>query len=436
MDRFVRHIIYFVLLFAVSSCVHETLDYGAFSKLYKDEETTPDYSEYIEVNKENVLLQQVLHGDYCEAVYEDSVEYLFTESDMLALGDVLAEEMTKMGLELNPKLFVKKVKKSQGLELKKPCHFSLYEKRTSLYMIPDLYKPEPEYDFHINLLKSRIHFIKNIVFDPRVGLLYPAIFLPEVIDYTVKYPEIKKAEDVAVMPKIGGDVVKKWCEDKSLNVSRQEHLEMIYHLNNYFLYDNEASLNWMVKNYMSALQAMFVDFHMEDDPIIDSLVLVRTRSGEARLESLFAERNADGSIYIRDGLLNYISQNERLKTPRFRNIIQQYVAGCFGHDIYYDRMERFPKVLLDNFSLEERRMIVARIMNVVFPIYSGCEIDKIVKIIVENDPCFIDDVVKKNYYGLDELRTGISIYRMRFRAERWKRICPSIDKNVGEKVND
>ena len=127
MDRFVRHIIYFVLLFVVSSCVHETLDYGAFSKLYKDEETTPDYSEYIEVNKENVLLQQVLHGDYCEAVYEDSVEYLFTESDMLALGDVLAEEMTKMGLELNPKLFVKKVKKSQGLELKKPCHFSLYE---------------------------------------------------------------------------------------------------------------------------------------------------------------------------------------------------------------------------------------------------------------------------------------------------------------------
>ena len=121
-------------------------------------------------------------------------------------------------------------------------------------------------------------------------------------------------------------------------------------------------------------------------------------------------------------MLNYISQNERLKTPRFRNTIQQYVAGCFGHDVYYDRMERFPKVLLDNFSIDERRMIVAKIMDYVFPIYSGCEIDKIVRIIVENDPGFIDDTVEKKYYGLEHLRSGISIYRMRFRAEHWKTI--------------
>lgn len=417
-----KPIIYLVLLFAVVSCVEETLEYGAFSKLYKDEDPDIEYSEYTEINKENVLLQQVLHGDYCEAVYDGSADYLFSESDMLALGDVLAEEMTKMGLELNPKLFVEKAKKKHGMVLTKPCHYSLYDKRMSLYMIPGLYKPKPEYDFHINLLESRCRYIKNVIFDPRVGLLYPAVFLPEVIDYTVNYPEIKKAEEIAVMPKIGGDVVMKWCEDKSLNVSRKEHLEMIYHLNNYLLYDNEASLNWLVKNCMSALQAMFVDFHMEDEPIIDSLVLVRTRSGEARLEALFAEKNEDGSIYIREGLLNYISQNERLKTPRFRNIIQQYVAGCFGHDVYYDRMERFPKVLLDNFSLEERRMIVARIMDAVFPIYSGDEIGKIVKIIVDNDPGFIDYVVDKDYFGLVELRTGISICRMRFRAEKWKTI--------------
>ena len=67
-------------------------------------------------------------------------------------------------------------------------------------------------------------------------------------------------------------------------------------------------------------------------------------------------------------------------------------------------------------------MIVARIMDAVFPIYSGDEIGKIVKIIVENDPGFIDYVVDKDYFGLVELRTGISICRMRFRAEKWKTI--------------
>ena len=207
---------------------------------------------------------------------------------------------------------------------------------------------------------------------------------------------------------------------------------MIYHINNYVLYESRESLTWLVTNCMPVLQAMFVDFHMEHEPIIDSLVLVRTRSGEARLESLFAERNADGSIYIREGLLEYISQNERLKTPRFRSIIQQYVAGCFGHDVYYDRMERFPQVLLDNFTLEERRMIVAKIMDVVFPIYQGKEIDKIVRVIVENDPGFIDDTVEKNYYGLENLRVGISIYRMRSRAEHWRVISPSQIKEKDE----
>ncbi len=420
MNNLVRLIISFILLLAVFSCAKKAPEVDVMAKLNEGHNI-----DLVKVNTENILLQQVLHGYYCEAIYGDSVKYHFSEADMLALGDVLAEEMTKMGLELNPKLFIKMTKKTHGEEITRPCHFSLYEKRMSMYMIPGLYKPEPKYEFNINLSESRRLFIEDVIFDPRVGLLYPAFFLPEVIDYAEKYPEIKKAEEIAVMPKFGGERVKKWSDELSLKVSRKENLEMIYHINNYVLYESRESLTWLVTNCMPVLQAMFVDFHMEQEPIIDSLVLVRTRSGEARLEALFAERNSDGSIYIREGLLDYISQNERLKTPRFRNIIQQYVAGCFGHDVYYDRMERFPKVLLDNFTLEERRMIVAKIMNVVFPIYSGREIDKIVKIIVENDPGFIDDAVEKHYYGLEDLRTGLSVYRMRFRAEHWRVISPS-----------
>lgn len=417
MKNLVRLIVYLILLVAVFSCAKKAPETYPVAKLNEAHN-----SDLVEVNTENILLQQVLHGYYCEAIHSDSVKYHFTEADMLALGDVLAGEMKKMGLELNPRLFSKVAKKIYGMEITKPCHFALYEKRMSMYMIPDLYKPEAEYEFNINLSESRRLFIEDVIFDPRVGLMYPAFFLPEVIDYAERYPEIKKAEDVAVLPRFGRETFKKWRDDSSLKISRKENLEMIYHINNYVLYDNRESLIWLVTNCMPVLQSMFVDFHMEQEPIIDSLVLVRTRSGEARLEALFAERNSDGSIYIREGLLNYISQNERLKTPRFRNTIQQYVAGCFGHDVYYDRMERFPKVLLDNFSIDERRMIVAKIMDYVFPIYSGCEIDKIVRIIVENDPAFIDDTVEKKYYGLEHLRSGISIYRMRFRAEHWKTI--------------
>ncbi len=402
------------------SCAREAHENTVVAEIYDTQDP-----EFVKVNLENVLLQQVLHGDHCEAVYEDSVKYLFSKADMLALGDVLAEEMTKMGLELNPELFKKQVKKTHGTDVAEPCHFSLYESRMLLYMVPELHKPEPEYEFNINLAESRIKSIEDVIFDPRVGLMYPALFLPEVIDFAAIYPEVKIAEDLAKMPVVGGEKIKKWSEDLTLKSYRKMSLEMIYHINNYILYENKESLDWLVHNCMTALQAMFVDFHMEYEPLIDSLVLIRTRSGASRLESLFAERNADGSIYIREGLLEYISQNERLKTPRFQSTIQQYVSGLVGHDIYYDRMERFPNVLLDNFTLVERRWIIARIMDIAFPIYSAGEIDRIMKIIVENDPGFIEDAVKKEYYGLNDLRTGLSIYRMRYRAERWRTITPA-----------
>lgn len=388
------------------------------------ENETPD-SEFVGMNIENVLLRQVLHGFQCEAKY-DSTEYIFGEDDVLALGDVLAEEMTQMGLELDPELFVEQVQKSHGVDASKTCVYSLTEQRMEFYMIRDLFKAEPKYDIKLNLSKSRANRVEDVIFDPRVGLMYPALFLPEVMDYAARYPEIKKAERILVMPKKkNGEKAKKWSEERSVLPNHGDVLKMIYHINNYILYENRESLDWLVKNNMQVLQAMFVDFHMENEPIIDSLILVRTRSGEARLESLFAERNADGSVYIRQGLLDYISQNERLKAPRFQSTIKQYVAGCLGQDLYYDRMERFPKVLVDNFTLEERRMIVANIMNVVFSLYTGVESDKIMSVIVNNDPGFIDDVVKKKYYNFENLRTGISIYRMRFRAEKWKIITPA-----------
>lgn len=425
MKSIIRTIIYIILFFTVSSCAKEAPGVNFLSESksdFKDDDEI-HVSEFVDVNTENVLLQQILHGYQCEAVYEDSTKYTIGENELIALGDVLAEEMTQMGLELNPELFCEKVKQTHGIDASKMCYFSLTERRAQMYMIHELFAPEPKYDFKINLSDSRYHRVEEVVVDPRVGLMYPVLFLPEVIDYSEKYPEIKKAEKLAVMPKVHGERIKKWSQEK-IGPEHKEALKMIYHINNYILYENRASLDWLVKNCMSVLQAMFVDFHMEHEPIIDSLVLVRTRSGAARLEALFAERNADGSVYIRKGLLDYISQNERLKAPRFQTTIRQYVAGCFGQDIYYDRMERFPKVLVDNFTLEERRMIVANIMNTVFSLYSGAESGKIMKVIIDNDPGFINNAVKKNYYGFENLRSGLSIYRMRFRAQKWKTITP------------
>lgn len=408
------------MLLALCSCADKACEIWPMASAESEVTDT----EFIETNIENVLLRQVLHGYQCEAMY-DSTEYTLGEDDILALGDVFAEEMSNMGLELDSKLFAEKVLSTHGVDASKPCYFSLTEQRMELYMVPGLYKAEPKYDFKINLSRSRSHSIEEVVFDSRVGLMYPVMFLPEVIDYKKKYPNIKRAERMLTMPYRNGEKVKKWSEESSVLPNHEEVIKMVYHINNYILYENKESLDWLVKNNMQVLQAMFVDFHMEHEPIIDSLVLVRTRSGQARLEALFAERNVDGSVYVREGLLDYISQNERMKAPRFQSTIKQYVAGCLGQDLYYDRTERFPKVLLDNFTLEERRMIVAHIMNMVFSLYSGTESDKIMQVIVDNDPDYINDAVKKKYYGFDNLRTGLSIYRMRFRAEKWKIISPA-----------
>ncbi len=436
MKILVRTVIYVLLLLVVSSCAENAP--GFISLPNFDAECVPghiherdhgqdldvhDY-EFVDENTENVLLQQVLHGYQCEAVYGDSVKYTLQENDMLALGDVLAMEMAKRGLELNPVLFKKRLEATYGIKADRLCYYSLTERRMELYMVPELYKPEPKYDFKINLSESRYNHVEEVALDPRIGLMFPIMFLPEIINYAEKYPEIKKAEKIAVMPKKSGTRVKKWSQEKTVLPNHGEVLSMIFHINNYIIYENLESLDWLVKNCMPVLQSMFVDFRMEHNPIIDSLVLVRARSGGMRIESLFAERNSDGSVYVREGLLDYISQKERMKAPRFHTTIRQYVAGCFGYDVYYDRTERFPQVLLDNFTIEERRMIVAKIMNTVFSLYSGVDSGKIMKIILDRDPEFLDFAAKKNYYGLENLRSGLSVYRMRFRAQKWRTITP------------
>ncbi|MEE0085472.1 MAG: hypothetical protein UE068_14710, partial [Paludibacteraceae bacterium] len=128
MKNLVVILIHFILLLAVFSCAKKAPETAVVAEL-NDEHN----SDLVEVNIENILLQQVAHGCYCEAVYEDSVKYRFTKADMLALGDVLAKEMQDRGLKLNPKIFRKMAKKTHGVDITAPCHFSLYENRMMLY---------------------------------------------------------------------------------------------------------------------------------------------------------------------------------------------------------------------------------------------------------------------------------------------------------------
>lgn len=415
MKKIIYRFAILALCITLASCFNTKNDGDALFS-YPDENFN---QEYANANIENVLLQQVLYGHGCEAIYDDSVKYMYTESDMIALGDILKTKMEDMGLQLNPKLFKQQVEKTHGVKCERPCHFALNENRMMMYIIPGQNKPEPQYDFNFSITESTKKQNYHVIFDPRVGLMYPALFLPEVIDYAKEYHNVALAEASLKIPKIKGEKIKKWKDDKYLSTSRTEVLNMIYHINKYIIYEDRESLDFLVNTNMNVLQSMFVDFRMENEPMIDSLILIRTRRGKARLEALFAEREADGSVYTRQGLLDYITKNEKQKTPKFQNTIHQYIAGCFGHDSYYDRMERFPKILTDNFTLDERRQIVAKILNAIYPVYVGQDIDKTMEVIIKYDPGFIDYAVKNKYFGLDELRTCLSIYRMRFLAEKW-----------------
>lgn len=396
----------FIYLFALLSFV--SCQDGVKTKT----EESPRDSEVVGqgYNFKDVVYNELTHGAYCSQLNQDSAEFYYTEHDLRAMGEVMTKIFKKKGLFVNKDSMKIRIDSMFHIKISKSSYYELNLMRIRMLLSDSLFLPEQIQDINLSYSETR-HSQRNAVFfDEYSGLLLPFRCVPEVIDIYSEFPNFAESERRMYW------LTRKWSEEDDIERYRTLIIDAIFHLNKYTYTNDIESLKWLCKYAPDIAQSFFVEFRKENEPVLNKFILDKVKAREMSIEALIAEKNADGSLYIRDSLLSYL-MNDKTQAKLNRTTIHQCFLGFLGKDIYSDKLERFPDILFNIYSLNERREIIGHILNMVFKSYDMTVRDMFMKEALEMDEGLLQFYIDNNYFELEYLRRGISVYRMRFLSD-------------------
>ncbi|MDN3691617.1 hypothetical protein QWZ06_04800 [Chryseobacterium tructae] len=156
-------------------------------------------------------------------------------------------------------------------------------------------------------------------------------YLPELVDYEKKYPQLHEAElkSIDTYKDKDGDEIKieKWKNLEDLKNTRYNNTQKIVNRNKYLFNDNKASLAWLKSNDEYFLESLVKIFGYTKDKDLLEWVMKRNESKANDFVNQFLfVRNCKGELEIREGILKYIEDNttEDEKTQNYVNAIAAY----------------------------------------------------------------------------------------------------------------
>jgi hypothetical protein len=192
--------------------------------------------------------------------------------------------------------------------------------------------------------------------------------------------------------------------------------EITIHRNKYLFNDDKFSLVWLLNNDLFFLEQLVRTFGYDKEPKVNRAVLQKiakeyqASSDPQALENLFATKNSEGKLQIREGLL---------KTVRDSYVNDETIFDQESNSdktAFYTLVDAYRKGLLDqksgdNFAFEERCHIVAAILNVMYDCLQtpGGLPDMEHLWMYESYPTEIDTIVKHKYFGYSNLKTYIEM---------------------------
>ena len=152
-------------------------------------------------------------------------------------------------------------------------------------------------------------------------------YLPELIEYEKKYPQLYEAElkTSNVYKDKDGDNIKieKWRDLEDLKNMRYTNIQKLVNRNKYLFNDNKASLAWLKFNDQYFLESL--GYTKDKDLVGWVMKRNETKAKEFVNEFVFV-RNCKGELEIRDGVLKYIEESttENEKTHAYVDAIAAY----------------------------------------------------------------------------------------------------------------
>ena len=257
-------------------------------------------------------------------------------------------------------------------------------------------------------------------------------FLPELINYQKLYPNSVIVEKNMTTEKKDKQsnlmLVEKWSDleknpDKAFNLIqlRQKNIQTIVARNKYLFNDSKGDLIWLLANDKNFLKRLVVTFGYDKETQINKMVLedlLKEYSNpdhnvSEKLGEIFFIKDCEGKLKIREGLLQYVSQNTSKDDDKFIYGLGNYLDYLFKQD----RNNIFEGQPSTKFTLEEKAKIVAYIANIESPDFykfKPMNSDKAwhnagtsLYNITTAHPEILKIIEKNNYYGLLPLKEVI-----------------------------
>jgi hypothetical protein len=156
------------------------------------------------------------------------------------------------------------------------------------------------------------------------------------------------------------------------------------------------------------------EFGYDKEPRINKMVLNNTKNeynstqpqDKETLNHLFAEKDYNGYLQIREGLLQTVTEETNAEQNDLFKILDDY---CF-YLVFNDNAEQF-------FNFNERCQIIACINNTIYPLYTKYSLEAINDVYWDNQnllhvlciqkPEIIAEIIKNSYFGFSNLKKYI-----------------------------
>lgn len=318
----------------------------------------------IEMNKNDsitLLLTKQLNAGYYASGAGDMMLYDINLSDFKITEDLILDSLEKRGFVIPSDLsFLKQIKTIFGFDVK-------IGELTHLRMMDDDEKIVINQENPFGIGDG---YIGVIHIDGDKKIVSKTCYLPDIIDYKSIFPNLaeleKKIDTQQILKnKFNGEEedweVHLWNEEQYSNFD----MKWLFHVNQYILYDNQASFIWLSVNDPAFLENLLLTFGYDKDDRINKLVL---DDNNISLINKFFGRDIYGKIKIHEGVLRTIGQLSSKNCSKYFEAASSFVDLMGYHsDTENDNRNTYPS--LEDLPLKERHQIIAYVINTLQPLY-------------------------------------------------------------------
>ncbi len=305
---------------------------------------TPKSSSNME---EDILRKQILNGYLVKENGMDGVnDYLYNKEDFEVNQKISSQILKNNGYILpSSDDFNKKVKEIFKFDSNKSLINFLIEYPCSKEK--EVYQTDGNYVISNN---------NPLFIDKNNRILTESLFIPELIDYKTKYPNIAKEEESLASEKKdnNGTLLRiiKWKDFAELNEIRNNNIQILVNRNKFLFNDNKGSFAWLQFHDKIFLEALIKTFGYVTNR--DLLEWYIKRNGiekyNGNLEEylkVFYVKNCDNSFAIHNETFTYMDSNPEKYSREILTVLE---------DIRTERIK------LENLNFEEKTKLIAYLL--------------------------------------------------------------------------